>query len=66
MEGDRVGRFVVLIDRDGRMHAVAGGAVGAICQTDDGSLLLLPGGRPIHVGYPLATVLAWLDGRSSI
>lgn len=62
-EGQRVGRFVVLRDLDGSLHAVAAGAVGAVCRTEDGSLLLLPGGRMIHVGRPLATVLAWLDGR---
>ena len=64
-EGQRVGRFVVLRDLDGGLHAVAAGAVGAVCRTEDGSLLLLPGGRIIHVGRPLATVLAWLDGRDA-
>jgi hypothetical protein len=63
-EGERVGRFVILVDRDGQVHAVAAGAVGAVCQTEDGSLLLLPGGRLLHVDRPLGTVLAWLDGRS--
>ena len=64
-EGERVGRFVVLHDIEGRTHAVAAGAVGAVCETDDGTLLMLPGGRLIHVPRPMATVLAWLDGRSS-
>jgi hypothetical protein len=43
-EGTRVGQFVVLRDIDGRTHAVAAGAVAAICETDDGALLMLPGG----------------------
>ena len=62
-DGQRIGRFVVLRDLAGQRHAIAAGSVGAVCETDDGSLLLLPGGRLVHVGQPLATVLAWLDGR---
>jgi hypothetical protein len=60
----RVGRFVVLRDIDGRTHAVAAGAVAAICETDDGALLMLPGGKLVHVPRPLEVVLAWLDGRN--
>ena len=62
-DGQRIGRFVVLRDLGGQVHAVSAGSVGAVCETDDGSLLLLPGGRLIQVGQSLATVLAWLDGR---
>jgi hypothetical protein len=62
-EGQRVGRFVVLHDLDGHVHAVAAGSVGAVCATDEGAIVLLPGGRLIHVGRPMETVLAWLDGR---
>ena len=62
-EGERVGRFVVLRDRDGLVHAVATGSVGALCETEDGVLLLLPGGRLIHVARPMPIVLAWLDGK---
>jgi len=62
-DGQRIGRFVVLRDLGGQVHAVSAGSVGAVCETDDGSLLLLPGGRLIHVGQSLATVLAWLDGH---
>ena len=61
-EGERVGRFVVLRDIEGRTHAVAAGSVGAVCETDDGTLLMLPGARLLHVPRPMATVLAWLDG----
>lgn len=63
-DGERVGRFVVLRDRDGQLHAVSAGSVGAVCETDDGVLLLLPGGRLIHVPRPMPVVLAWLDGRT--
>lgn len=62
-EGERVGRFVVLRDVDGRVHAVAAGSVGAMCETDDGTLLMLPGARMVHVPQGMAVVLAWLDGR---
>jgi hypothetical protein len=62
-EGERVGRFVILKDRDGTLHAVAAGAVGAMCQVEDDTLLMLPGGRMVQVARPLDLVLAWLDGR---
>ena len=61
--GERVGRFIVLRDLDGKTHAVSAGAVGAACETDDGTLVLLPGGKLLHVPQGLATLLAWLDGR---
>lgn len=62
-EGTRIGRFVVLRDLEGRSVAVAVGAVSAITDTDDGALLMLPGGRMVHVPQTMETVLAWLDGR---
>ena len=64
-EGERIGRFVVLRDRDGHLHAVSAGSVGALCETEDGVMLLLPGGRMIHVARPMTVVLAWLDGRTA-
>lgn len=60
-EGERFGRFVVLRDVEGRVHAVAVGAVSAVCETDDGALLLMPGGRMIQVDRPLEVVLGWLE-----
>ena len=63
-EGQRVGRFIVLRDLDGVTHAVAAGSVGAACATDEGTVLMLPGGRMVHVPRSLGTVLAWLDGRN--
>ncbi len=63
VEGERVGRFVILRDRDGTLHAVAAGSVAAMCQVEDDTLLMLPGGRMLQVARPLETVLAWLDLR---
>ena len=66
IEGQRVGRYLVLRDLERRVHAVAAGCVTALCETDDGSTLLMrAGGRLLHVPRDLATVLAWLDGRGS-
>ena len=62
-DGERRGRFVVMRDLDGRTHAVAAGSVGAVCETDDGVILMLPGARLLHVPQSLGVVLAWLDGR---
>lgn len=64
-EGERVGRFVILRDVDGRTHAVAPGSIAAICETDDGAVLMLPGGRMVHVPKPIAVVLGWLDVGAS-
>ena len=63
LKGTRVGRFVVLRDLDGRSVAVAAGSVSAVSETDDGALLMLPGGRMVHVSQTMGTVLGWLDGR---
>jgi hypothetical protein len=62
-EGERVGRYVVLRDRDGRLHAVAPGGVGAVCEVDDGTLVMLPAGRMIHIEHSMSVVLDWLDGK---
>ena len=63
VEGTRIGRFLVLRDLDGRRHAVAAGAVAAVCETDEGALVMLPGGRMVHLPNSLDNLLAWLDGR---
>lgn len=62
-EGTRIGRFVVLRDLDGKTYAVATGSVAALCETEDGALLMLPGGRMVHVPQPMEVVLGWLDGH---
>jgi hypothetical protein len=61
-DGMRVGRFVVVRDLEGRTHALAAGSIAALCETDDGALLMLPGGRLVHVGHTLDVVLGWLAG----
>ena len=63
LEGTRIGRFVLLRDLEGRSIAVAAGSVSAISETDDGALLMLPGGRMVQVPQAMETVLAWLNGR---
>jgi hypothetical protein len=62
-EGQRVGRYVILRDIEGTMLAVAPGSIGAVCETEDGAMLMLPGGRMTHIPRPFAVVLGWLDGR---
>lgn len=62
-EGERIGRFLVLRDVDGRLHAVSAGVIGAMCECDEGTLIMLPGGRMVQVSRPLEVLLAWLDGR---
>ena len=62
-EGQRVGRFVVVRDVDGRLHAIAAGAVGAICEIDDGAVLMLPAGRLLHSTQSMRTLLRWLNGQ---
>ena len=60
-EGTRCGRFVTIRDANGVLHAVAASSIAAVCETEDGALLLLPGGRVIQVDHSLRTVLAWLE-----
>ena len=48
VEGERIGRFIIVRDVCGQRHAIAAGAVTALAETDDGALLLLAGGRMIH------------------
>ena len=64
-EGDRVGRFVILRDAEGRLHAVAASSVTAVCEEEGASILLLPGGRLIRVERALETVLGWLSGSGA-
>ena len=60
-EGERIGRFVVLRDADGSLHAVTATAVSAVCEVDGSSLVLLPGGRMLRVEQPLLVVLSWFE-----
>jgi hypothetical protein len=60
VEGMRIGRFVVIRDIEGNRHAVAASAVAALCETDDGTLLMLPGGRLVQLQQGFEIVLNWL------
>ena len=62
-EGSRVGRYVLLRDESGTLHAVSPVSVSALCEADDGTVLLLPGGRVIMLRQSFRTVLAWLELR---
>lgn len=58
----RLGRFLVLVARDGTRHALAAGAVAAICEdADGGTTLLLPGGRHVVTDIPLHALAAALS-----
>lgn len=59
-QGERIGRFVVLLDQDGVLHAVAAGTVGIIREVDGGTLLALSGGKMLVVNQPMRTVLRWM------
>ena len=63
-EGERIGRFLIVRDQDGCLHAVAAGAVSILREADDGTLLLLSGGKMLSVPRSMRTVLGWLDGRA--
>lgn len=60
-EGCRVGRYVLLRDADGCLYALTATAVSALCECDDGCLLLIAGGRVVRTTHSLAHVLAWLN-----
>ena len=62
-EGTRIGRYVLLRDNSGTLHAVSAGSVSALCETDDGTVLLLPGGRVIMVRQSLRIILTWFELR---
>jgi hypothetical protein len=59
-DGHRHGRFICIRDVEGRRHAIAITAIAAICA-DDGSLLLLPGGRMVRVEASFDKVLSWVS-----
>ena len=65
-EGDRVGRFLLLRDQDGCLHALAAGAVSIMREVDDGTLIMLTGGKMLVVARAMRTVLAWLEGRGPV
>ncbi|MBP0447725.1 hypothetical protein J8J14_23520 [Roseomonas sp. SSH11] len=67
MPGDvcttRVGRYVILIDVDGRTHAIAPTSVGAICEEDGQSILLLPGGKVVIIEADVIRTARILSGE---
>jgi hypothetical protein len=60
-DGDRMGRFVVLHDREGTLHAISASAIMAACETAEGTILLVSAGRMVVVEHSLRTVLSWLE-----
>ena len=59
--GERYGRYVIVRDVEGRIHAVSPTSVAAICDDGDGGcILLLPGARMVRVGEDIELVLEWL------
>lgn len=59
-EGTRVGRYILLRDEDGCLHALSSSAVTVLRECDEGCMLLLTGSRMLRVSHPLSRVLAWL------
>jgi hypothetical protein len=45
------------------LHGLAATAVAAVCETDGGTLVLLPGGRMVLLNPSIDVVLRWLDAR---
>ena len=54
-------RHTIFRDLEGRMHALS--SVSAACETDQGTLLMMGGGRMVHVPQTLETTLMWLERR---
>lgn len=61
IEGQRFGRFLMLRDINGQSHAVSISAITALADLDDGTLILLPGGRLLHVPSAMYDILSWLS-----
>lgn len=59
-EGTRVGRYVLIRDEDGCLHALSASAVAGLRECDEGCMLLLTGSRVLRVSHPLSRVLQWL------
>ncbi len=59
-EGTRVGRYVLIRDEDGCLHALSASAIAGLRECDEGCMLLLTGSRMLRVSHPLSRVLQWL------
>ncbi|QCG98127.1 hypothetical protein E6C67_31035 [Azospirillum sp. TSA2s] len=61
--GERVGRYLVLIDVDGRLHALSSNAIQGVSQDDADPgecILALNGGRFLRLPVPFGQALDWL------
>jgi hypothetical protein len=63
VSGLRVGRFLILVDQDGRRHAVPVSAILGIHDSGapDQSIIGLPAGRCAVLSEPMERVLHWLE-----
>jgi hypothetical protein len=57
--GERINGFVIVRNRDGDLHALRGGAISGLSNTDGSTVVALYGGRCLIVDRPLLTVLSW-------
>lgn len=60
----RIGAFVMLVDDDGVRYAVRLGAVLALSDGDESqntTIMQMPGGRAVRIKEPLEEVLAWFS-----
>lgn len=60
---ERIGRYVLIRDVEGRRIALAPHAVAAACEDDSGTLLMLPAGRLVIIPRPIEEVLGLLSPR---
>jgi hypothetical protein len=62
--GTRIGRYVLLRDVDGHLHAIAATALIVASDAEDGETVIqLPAARSLRLPVPLATVLMWFTGN---
>lgn len=60
--GQRIGRYVLLVDAEGTRHAIALSAALAMCELEGGgTVIMLPGGKMVRLEADLEDVLLWLN-----
>lgn len=62
--GTRIGRFVVVRDVDGRLHAIALGAISAVSDDGEGGAMLMVHGMRLHVEQSVEAIMVWIAGPS--